>query len=103
MAELREGGSRRDTRTHQPKTGCDEKTPKFRCAGPALCVRLGKNLPGRPTIPEQLTRNRILYYAALADADVAWRESSVVDVGKLEGLLEDCLENQLNYLDIPDP
>ena len=34
MAELREGGSRRDTRTHQPKTGCDEKTPKFRCAGP---------------------------------------------------------------------
>lgn len=69
----------------------------------ALCVRLGKNLPGRPTIPEQLTRNRNLYYAALADADVAWRESSVVDVRKLEDLLENCLENQLNYLDIPDP
>ena len=64
----------------------------------ALCVRLGKNLPGKPTIPEQLTLDRSSYYGALADADAAWRES-VLDVGKLEKLLEVCLEKQLDYLD----
>ncbi len=64
----------------------------------ALCVRLGKKLPGKPTIPEQLTLDRNAYYVALADADAAWRQS-VLDVGKLEMLLQICLEKQLSYLD----
>ncbi len=36
MANLREDGPRRNTRTHTPKTASGEKTPNFRCAGPGL-------------------------------------------------------------------
>ena len=48
-------------------------------------------------IPEQLTRNRPAYSAALADSDSAWAQS-ILDVTQLEGLLQHCLEEQLKFL-----
>jgi Fic family protein len=60
-----------------------------------LCVRAGTWLGGARTIPEQIVDNRQPYYAALDAADAAWERGNVVDVTKMEALLEGMLAEQL--------
>src|SRR5579871_1251237 len=44
-----------------------------------LCIRLGEKLPGTLTIPDQISRNKTPYYAALESADSAFRNGAVED------------------------
>ena len=64
----------------------------------ALNVRLGYELPGDLTIPQQLITDRRGYQEALEDADTAW-EMGILDVSRMEALLSRYLENQLGFLD----
>jgi Fic family protein len=62
-----------------------------------LCARLGYNLPGSPTVPQQIAdvpKNRDRYYRALQAADAADRNGRR-DVSMMEGLVSDCLGAQL--------
>jgi Fic family protein len=52
-------------------------------------------LPGTRTIPEQTIANRAAYYAALEDADDAWKEREVVDLSAMEKLIAELLTGQL--------
>jgi len=60
-----------------------------------LCIRLGYLLPGAPTIPDQISRNKNPYYAALEFADEAFLKSHEVDVSGMETLVGALLANQL--------
>lgn len=59
-----------------------------------LCIRLGAVLPGLPTIPDQITKNRQPYFDALDAADAAFRDGRI-DVSKMEELLSAMLAKQL--------
>lgn len=59
-----------------------------------LCAHTKTELPGVPTIPEQISAAKQPYYAALEDADHHYKRD-VIDVSALEALLETCLANQL--------
>lgn len=59
-----------------------------------LCVRSGMALPGRNTIPEQISTNKEPYYKALEIADEADRAEKV-DVSVLEELMSNYLAAQL--------
>jgi Fic family protein len=59
-----------------------------------LCVRSGQHLPGKNTIPEQISKDKTPYYMALDAADDACRDDRV-DVSVLEELLSGMLANQL--------
>jgi Fic family protein len=59
-----------------------------------LCARLGYRLPGRLTIPEQISFNKQPYYEALEAADRAWQKQQV-DVTVLEKLIDGHLAKQL--------
>lgn len=59
-----------------------------------LCVRLGFTPPGKLTIPEQIRNNGKPYQGALEDADDAWK-SDVLDVSKMELLLDELLKKQI--------
>ena len=59
-----------------------------------LSVRLGMKVPGEPTIPELITKNRDPYYAALEKADAAF-EGKQLDLESMESLLENLLAKQL--------
>lgn len=59
-----------------------------------MCVRLGYVLPGTLTIPEQISKNKTPYYAALEAADQA-NTSGKIDLSQMEKLLEGLLANQL--------
>jgi Fic family protein len=59
-----------------------------------LCIKLGHQLPGRYTIPEQIAENRNPYYGALEAADAAL-VSGQQSVGALEQLIESMLARQL--------
>jgi Fic family protein len=59
-----------------------------------LCVRSGMALPGRNTIPEQISTNKEPYYKALEIADEADRAARV-DVSVLEELMSNYLAAQL--------
>lgn len=59
-----------------------------------LSVKVGYHLPGTPTIPEQIMRNRHPYYDALEKADEA-AARDVVDVSELEAMIESMLAKQL--------
>lgn len=59
-----------------------------------LCAHTRTELPGTPTIPEQIAQDKQPYYKALEDADRRFR-SGVIDVASLERLLEACLAKQL--------
>lgn len=59
-----------------------------------LCISLGMVLPGRNTIPEQISVNKKPYYDALEKADEAFKNGKV-DVSELSKLLSDLLANQL--------
>lgn len=60
-----------------------------------LCIRLGSVLPGLPTIPDQITKNRQPYFDALDAADAAFRDGRI-DVSKMEELLSGMLAKQLH-------
>lgn len=60
-----------------------------------LCAKLGYQLPGTNTIPEQISTDKRPYYNALEIADGRWEKTLAVDVGALEGLLEGYLSAQL--------
>lgn len=62
-----------------------------------LCVRLGYLLPGTQTVPEQISRNKTPYYAALEAADRA-SEAGKIDLSEMEALLESLLANQLLFV-----
>ncbi|HVY98602.1 MAG TPA: Fic family protein [Dongiaceae bacterium] len=59
-----------------------------------LCISSGMALPGRHTIPEQISTNKEPYYKALELADEADRDGKI-DVSALEGLMSDYLAAQL--------
>ena len=62
-----------------------------------LCLRLGYELPGVNTIPEQISANKVPYYKALEEADAAWREERV-DVSAMEAYLGSLLAAQLVHV-----
>jgi Fic family protein len=59
-----------------------------------LSIKLDSLLPGTPTIPEQITADKQLYYNALEAADREWANDKV-DVSKLEAVIEAMLSQQL--------
>lgn len=59
-----------------------------------LCVRLGHQLPGHYTIPEQIAENKTPYYEALEQADRAFKDDRI-DVSAVEDLLKNMLALQL--------
>jgi Fic family protein len=63
-----------------------------------LCARVGYDLPGNPTVPQQIAdsqTNRDRYINALHAADDAYSHGAVVDVSQMEALVSDCLGAQL--------
>jgi Fic family protein len=60
-----------------------------------LNVRLGFNLPGVNTIPQQIETDRVPYYEALEHADKAFAASGKVDVSAMEALISNDLAVQL--------
>ncbi|MCB9590888.1 MAG: Fic family protein [Polyangiaceae bacterium] len=62
-----------------------------------LCVRTGYLLPGKVTIPEQITANKRRYYRALEQADAADAAGNL-DLSAMEELLTEYLTNQLNQV-----
>jgi Fic family protein len=69
-----------------------------------LCAKLGYVLPGHQTVPEQIAADKEPYYVALEAADEEF-EKAVVDVSRMEALLDDCIATQLlsAYRDASDP
>jgi Fic family protein len=59
-----------------------------------LCANSGKELPGDLTIPEQISRNKQPYYAALEAADRELKKGNI-EVSAIEELLNAHLANQL--------
>lgn len=59
-----------------------------------LCLRLECRLPGRRTVPEQISENKKPYYDALEAADLAQKEGQT-NIGQLAQYLGDLLANQL--------
>jgi Fic family protein len=59
-----------------------------------LCAHTQTELPGTPTIPEQIATAKAAYCQALEDADLAFRRGAL-DVTELESVLESCLAQQL--------
>jgi Fic family protein len=59
-----------------------------------LSIRAGTQLPGTPTIPDQIVDNRVPYFEALDAADSAWKEG-LIDLSKMEDLLGSLLATQL--------
>jgi len=45
-----------------------------------LCVRLGYRIPGSPTIPEQISKDKRPYYNALETADLIYEKEKRIDV-----------------------
>lgn len=62
-----------------------------------MCIRLGFVLPGLKTIPEQIENDRNAYFKALDAADAAF-SNGIIDVSKMESLLESLLAAQLTTL-----
>ena len=59
-----------------------------------ICMKQGRLLPGKKTIPERIRENRDPYIAALRAADAAWDEGRY-DVSQLAVYLEGLLQAQL--------
>jgi Fic family protein len=62
---------------------------------PVLCLRTGYLLPGKLTIPEQISQERSPYYKAREAADDRLRESGSIDLTEMEKLLSALLARQL--------
>ena len=59
-----------------------------------LCIRLGYQLPGTNTIPDQISNNKNPYYHALEAADDACEDENI-DMTEMEKLVEEKLAGQL--------
>ena len=59
-----------------------------------ICLKQGRLLPGKKTVPERIRENRVPYYDALHAADVAW-EAGQLDVSSLADYLGALLKAQL--------
>jgi Fic family protein len=59
-----------------------------------LSVRMGFNLPGLNTIPQQIEQDSAPYYTALERADEAYK-TGTVDLSEMEALLSKLLATQL--------
>jgi Fic family protein len=59
-----------------------------------ICMKHGKLLPGRKTVPERIRENRSPYYAALRAADTAW-DQGLLDVSQIAKYLGGLLIAQL--------
>lgn len=59
-----------------------------------ICMKHGRLLPGRKTVPERIRADRQPYYAALRAADAAWNEGQY-DVSALAEYLARLLKAQL--------
>ena len=60
-----------------------------------LSIVAGYVLPGYPTIPEQIQKNRSGYFAALEAADKAWNDAEHLELSEMENLLTNMLATQL--------
>jgi Fic family protein len=60
-----------------------------------LCVRLGYQVPGSPTVPELISRDKNPYYKALEVADSAYEDGHKIDVTAMEEFLKKLLAEQL--------
>jgi len=60
-----------------------------------LCVKTGYLLPGKLTIPEQISQERTPYYQALEAADQSLAMAGSVDLTAMEMLLSSLLARQL--------
>jgi Fic family protein len=60
-----------------------------------ICMKQGRLLPGKKTVPERIKENRDSYIAALQAADDAWDEGRY-DVTQLAVYLEGLLQEQLS-------
>lgn len=60
-----------------------------------LCVRLGYRVPGSPTIPELISRDKKPYYGALELADAIYEKEKKIDVTAMEELVNSLLAIQL--------
>jgi Fic family protein len=60
-----------------------------------LSICAGYVLPGTPTIPEQIQKDRKGYFAALEAADESWKAEKSNDVKAMEDLLKNMLAKQL--------
>lgn len=59
-----------------------------------FCIKLGFLLPGSPTVPDLIARDKRPYYGALEAADAAEREGRL-DVSAMEALFAGRLRTQL--------
>lgn len=64
-----------------------------------FCIKLGYLVPGSPTVPELIVRNKLPYYYALEAADAAALDGTL-DVSAMEALFAEHLRTQLESLDI---
>jgi len=60
-----------------------------------LCVKTGKLLPGKKSLPELISENRTLYIDAIKKADKSI-PSGALDLSELHGLLSRLLDEQIN-------
>ncbi len=60
-----------------------------------LCIGLKIELPGSPTIPQQIQEDRSAYFDALEKADQAFRSGDAIDVSTMETALKHMLAKQL--------
>ena len=59
-----------------------------------LCLKMGYLLPGKRTIPDQISDNKDPYYKALESADNAWAKG-MIDLTAMKQLLSCMLAEQL--------
>jgi len=59
-----------------------------------LCLKLGYRIPGKNTIPDQISANKTPYYKAPEIADNAW-EQDRIDLAAMKELLDAMLAKQL--------
>jgi Fic family protein len=59
-----------------------------------LCLKMGYVLPGKKTIPDQISEDKTPYYKALEAADTAWDEGRI-ELSAMKTLLDSMLAKQL--------
>ncbi|HEY6347807.1 MAG TPA: Fic family protein [Candidatus Angelobacter sp.] len=94
----RKGQSRRLNWIH-PFVEGNGRTARAACYY-LLCMKQGRLLAGRKTVPERIRENRQPYYAALKAADRAW-DAGHIDVSVMSNYLEELLLAQLTEYSNP--
>jgi Fic family protein len=59
-----------------------------------LCLKMGYVLPGKKTIPDQISEDKTPYYRALEEADIAW-DKGTINLAAMKNLLDSMLAKQL--------